>query len=365
MRLFIDIGHPAHVHYFKNFIKIMEAKGHEFLVVARDREVIHSLLRAEKIKFHSRGKGAKSFIGKLLYTIWADLCLFYHSVFFRPDIYLSHSSHYAMHIARLFGKPCISTADSDHIKMNAKWLMPYLDALLTPTAYKLDYGEKHLTFNGYMELLYLHPNNFKPQKDKVRKVLGLEENEKFFLLRFVAWDAFHDSKQAGFTNEQKTALVDYLSNHGRVIISSEGALPPSLEKYQAKFPPVLLHDVLAEATICISEGATTASEAAVLGTPTVYVNSLEASNCREQEEVYKLNHCFPDGDGVLDNIARILNQENLDTIYSKRRERLIEEKIDVTAFLVWFIENYPDSKSKYRRSPSIQEQFKSETIDGF
>ncbi|MDZ7821469.1 MAG: DUF354 domain-containing protein [Candidatus Marinimicrobia bacterium] len=130
MKILIDIGHPAHVHYFKNFIKIMERRGHEFLIVARDREVIHKLLRAENIGFKNRGKGAKSIIGKIFYMLKADLLLFYYHLKFRPDIYLSHGSHYTMHIAKIMGKPCVSTGDSDHIKLNAKLLMPYLDALL-------------------------------------------------------------------------------------------------------------------------------------------------------------------------------------------------------------------------------------------
>ena len=44
MRILIDIGHPAHVHYFKNFIWQMQKKGHEFMITARDKEVALNLL---------------------------------------------------------------------------------------------------------------------------------------------------------------------------------------------------------------------------------------------------------------------------------------------------------------------------------
>ena len=50
MKILIDIGHPAHVHYFKNFIKIMNKKGHETLVVARNRDCIFELLKFENIQ---------------------------------------------------------------------------------------------------------------------------------------------------------------------------------------------------------------------------------------------------------------------------------------------------------------------------
>jgi uncharacterized protein len=50
MKIFIDIGHPAHVHYFKNFIAVVQKNGHKVLVTARDRECIHQLLKAERIE---------------------------------------------------------------------------------------------------------------------------------------------------------------------------------------------------------------------------------------------------------------------------------------------------------------------------
>ncbi|WP_274925696.1 hypothetical protein [Methanogenium marinum] len=31
------MGHPAHVHLFRNFISEMQNRGHEFLVTARKR----------------------------------------------------------------------------------------------------------------------------------------------------------------------------------------------------------------------------------------------------------------------------------------------------------------------------------------
>ena len=49
MKILIDINHPAHVHYFKNFIKIMEQKGHKFLIISRDKEIEHYLLKKNNI----------------------------------------------------------------------------------------------------------------------------------------------------------------------------------------------------------------------------------------------------------------------------------------------------------------------------
>ena len=36
MKIFLDIGHPAHVHYFKNFIMEIKNEGHKVLITARN-----------------------------------------------------------------------------------------------------------------------------------------------------------------------------------------------------------------------------------------------------------------------------------------------------------------------------------------
>ena len=53
MKIFIDINHPAHVHYFKNFIKIVTNKGHKVMITARDRDVAIDLLTKYKITFYN------------------------------------------------------------------------------------------------------------------------------------------------------------------------------------------------------------------------------------------------------------------------------------------------------------------------
>ena len=44
MRILIDIGHPAHVHLFKNFAWQMQEKGHKVLFTCREKEFEIDLL---------------------------------------------------------------------------------------------------------------------------------------------------------------------------------------------------------------------------------------------------------------------------------------------------------------------------------
>ena len=64
MRILIDIGHPAHVHLFKNFAHEMQKKGHKVLFTLRDKEFEIELIKSEGFDFVSFGKKYKSTIGK-------------------------------------------------------------------------------------------------------------------------------------------------------------------------------------------------------------------------------------------------------------------------------------------------------------
>ena len=46
MRVLIDIGHPAHVHFFRRPIEILREHGHEILITSRLKEIAGDLLDA-------------------------------------------------------------------------------------------------------------------------------------------------------------------------------------------------------------------------------------------------------------------------------------------------------------------------------
>ena len=64
MRILIDIKHPAHVHFFRNFIKIMKSKGHEIKVTAREKEMTIYLLKKYKIPFVKISSIGKNKLGR-------------------------------------------------------------------------------------------------------------------------------------------------------------------------------------------------------------------------------------------------------------------------------------------------------------
>ena len=61
---------------------------------------------------------------------------------------------------------------------------------------------------------------------------------------------------------------------------------------------------------------------------------------------------------MLDKIRELLSTENLQETFRSRREKMLKEKINVTAFMSWFIENYPESKKIMLKNPDYQYRFK-------
>jgi predicted glycosyltransferase len=235
---------------------------------------------------------------------------------------------------------------------------PFTTTICTPSCYTRDLGEKQVRYNGYHELAYLHPNRFTPNP-AVLTELDLAEGDPFIIVRFVSWQASHDVGQHGIRD--KVGLVKALEQYGRVLITSEGALPEELQSYQIRVSPEKLHDLLYYATLYVGEGGTTASEAAVLGTHAIYVNTLPLGYIAEEDEKYHLVSDFSRRDctdeTVLAEARRLLQNPNLRREGKEKGEALVQDKIDVTAFMVWFVENYPESASLMRNCPDIQQQF--------
>ncbi len=357
MRILIDLGHPAHIHYFKNFVAIMQGKGHEFAFVARDKEVLHSLLLNYNIHFTNRGRGKKSLLGKLFYMFYADYIIYYVARTFKPDLFLSFASTYAAHVSRLYSKPHIVLDDTEHAKFELMMYPPFSDVILNPSVFWKKFSPKQIFFESYMELFYLNSKYFTPDSSIINSY-GIFADEKYFIVRFVSWNASHDIGQKGLSTESKINLVRTLEKYGKVLISSEGSLPDTLKSNQIKIRPEHLHHFLAFASLYVGEGSTTASECAVLGTPNIYVNSLIVSNCKEQQEKYGLCIHLTNENEVIDKSVEIINNPHIRQEYQTKRQRMLNDKIDGTKFLVWFVENYPQSEGVIRKNPEFQYNFK-------
>ena len=356
MNILIDIGHPGHVHLFRPFAQKMIEKGNKVLFTCREKEFEIELLKAAGFEYFSFGKKYNSLPGKIFGLLKFDIKEYIRGLKFKPDILMSHGSMYAAHAAFLLRKPHISMEDSGNWEQ-IKLYLPFTKYVLTPSVLFENLGKKQIRYEGYHELAYLHPSLFTPSKD-IYKFLDISDDEKYAIIRFVSWNATHDRGQGGLSYEEKKNLVGVLRDSGmKIFITSEQKLPDEFMKYKILIPPEKMHDALAFADIFIGEGATMASEAGVLGTPSFYINSLRRAYNEDQEK-YGLVFNFQNGKGVIEKISEILNIPDYKNEWQKRRKKLLADKINVTAFLIWFIENYPESAKIIKENPDYQYRFK-------
>lgn len=348
MRVLVFVNHPAHVHLFKNMIWILEEHGHIVKILAREKEIVFYLLDKYGFEYTPIGKFHGGIIGKAYELITTDYRCYKLAKKFRPDI-LVDVGIYGAHTSKLIGKPSIIFNDTEVANLTNMLYVPFADVICTPSCFKKDLGRKQVRYNGYHELAYLHPNYFTPNPS-VLEDLGLKSGDNFVIVRFVAWQASHDIGQHGFDMETKRRLIKELEKYARVFITSESPLSEEFEKYRIAASPEKIHDLLYYATMYFGEGATMATEAAVLGTPSVYVSSLVGimGNFAELEQEYGLVYSFQEADSAIEKAVELLEQPSLKEQWSEKRERLLADKIDITQFMVDFIENYPQSCTKYR-----------------
>jgi hypothetical protein len=346
-RVVFDIGHPAHVHLFRHVIARLERDGHQVLVTATEKEIATQLLREFGIPHISLGKPGRGLAEKGARLALATLKLLRIAAKFRPDVLVGMAPVRAAPVAWALRRPCIGMDDTEHAALQRRLYLPFVTVVLTPACYAGDLGRKQVRYNGYHELAYLHPKYFTPDPS-VLALAGLSEGTPFSVVRFVAWQAAHDVGQGGFSREGRLRLVRELARYGRVLVSAEKGIDPELADYAFRAPPHLMHHFLYYASVCVTEGATMASECAMLGTPAVYMNTLSAGTLDEQQERYGLvfnYHRRQDEDVAIALAAEVFQQSQANREqWRARAARLVQDHIDVTEYLADVVEDCGHSR---------------------
>jgi len=339
MNILMDMGHPADPHFFKHMIWDLEEKGHNTFITARSKDVLFSLLDTYNLKYRNRGKCYSSLLNKGLDMLRIDIKITRIAKQFKPDLMMGFHNPYVTHVSRLIHVPCITFTDTETVPFSNYITYPFSTVVVTPDCFRKDLGKKHKRFRGYKELAYLHPNRFTPDPS-IRDALGVKEDERYVILRFVAWTATHDIGHGGLLPELQIKAVREFSRHARVFITSESPLPGVLKKYRIPVSPERIHDALYYASLYMGEGATMASECAVLGTPTIYLSPLSPGYIQEQEERYGLLFKIRDGNRAIAKGLELLKEPGLEERWQIKRERLLADKIDVTEFMLDFVGNF-------------------------
>ncbi|MER3546463.1 MAG: hypothetical protein C4338_02215, partial [Rhodanobacteraceae bacterium] len=216
---------------------------------------------------------------------------------------------------------------------------PLASRVIVPRCYNAwTPSRRTLRYPGYHELSYLRPPYFSPSRD-IAITNGACNEGQTYLVRLVAWKANHDIGECGLTTDTVRSVVERFSACGKVLISSESALPEDLNRFRYSGAPEAIHHVMAYCAGFFGESATMASECAVLGVPAVYAAHTGRGYTDEQEALY----------GLVRNVRRLDEHsldEALDWLFAfpagrgaELRKKLLSDTCDVAAFAVAAIES--------------------------
>lgn len=361
-RYLIFLGHPAHFHLFKNLIVGLRKSGYQVKVVTRNKDILEELCRQFKLEYtnvlpEQRGKSVAS----IALSYWRKYIRISKIIKeFKPTLLLGTEPS-LVHLGKVYKIPSIifNEDDANVIPQFAKIAYPFVNVILSPLSCNAGKWEnKKIGYNGFHKLVYLHPKLFSPNRNEISE-LGSGD---FFILRFAKLNAYHDNNKNGITKDIAKKLITLLEPHGKIYITAERELEPEFEKYRLKLNPLKIHHALSFAKLYIGDSQSMAVEAALLGTPGIRFNDFagEIGVLNELEKIYGLTFGIKANQPqqLFNVIEKLLSNTNLQQDFAQKRYAMLQDKINVFEFFMWFIQNFPSSQQQLLSNPDYQYNFK-------
>jgi predicted glycosyltransferase len=358
MNLLFYSGHPDQYFFLKFAAKILKENGHHIYWVIKTKDVLENLLKDNNEDyFNILPEGRKqSKIQILTGLIKRDIRLFRYVLNKKYDLLVGTDPSLS-HVGWLLRIPVLTVLedDIDVIPALAKLTFPFTSHIVTPENVRLGrFSKKKIGYDGYMKLAYLHPLYFSPEDSQIV--------QPYFLIRLSGLKAYHDHGINGITEPVLDNIISKISGWGNIYLSSEKPLPDKYKEHTLKINHSEMHHFLANAAMLISDSQSMSMEAAMLGVPSIRFSDFAGriSVLEELEHKYQLTFGIPatGAQQLIDKIDELLSDPHIKENFQLRRKKILSEKIDVTAFLVWLIENYPESARIMKENPDYQDRFR-------
>jgi predicted glycosyltransferase len=359
MRFLIEAHHPAHIHFFKFPVRAWRDRGDQVLLLGRDRDVMKQLLAAYPFIPTQIVTGARKNSRFPLREMLARQAAVAGAIrTFRPSIVLSLMGSYTQ-AARLFNVPNIIFTDSEFQSFNHRIAHPFATRIYTPQCFWKPLGGKQHRYKGYHELAFLHPKRFSPRREVLEQLrvnggpshsgtspggTTAPQPGQYVVIRTSAWDTLHDIGESGLGKTFNAMMRETLAKYSVYVVPEGGKIAPEWAPYKLSVPPEDYHDVLAFARLVITEGASTASEAACLGVPSVYVSTTRRGYLEDQERRYRLVFNFTDAGAAARKVTELLATPPSAESLADARARLIADHIDVAEFVVDELDRFAESE---------------------
>jgi len=343
MNIFVNISHPAHVHFFKNAVGELMQRGHNILMGARRKEFTLELLDAYDLRYTLLTRKGEGLIGLLKELVLQQFKISRIIRNKRIDLMLQIGGIFNAPVGKYYGIPTLSFSDTENDRWGNRVAFSLSSHVLSPACFDHHVGgvwKNQVHYPGYHELAYLSPR-YAPKSAR--------EEDKF-LVRFVGWGAGHDIGERWLSDSQKVEIVRTLQRFGPVHISSEMPLPSEISDLSHTIHPAKIHGFMSNCKLVVGESATMASESACLGIPAIFISNTGRGYTTEQDRKYGLikHYRLNEWDKIIGTVAAWAERDLKDEWQDKRR-RMLEEKMEVTSWMIELIENYPKSIEDAKR----------------
>ncbi len=363
MKILVYFGHPAQYLFLRETIRRL-AKNNKVTILIKTKDVLEKLIKNDGLNYINilqRERG-KSKISIALSLLKRNIKILPILLKIKPDLLIGGDPSIAQ-LGKLLNIKRITITEDDYsvIKTLARLTFPFTETILCPDVCSVGKWEsKKIGYCGYMKLAYLHPNVFNPRSSVLKKY---SFDNKFVLIRLAKLNAHHDFGIKGIDSKLLDTIISIIEDKNyKVYISAEDVIDHKYQKYLLEIEPSDMHHVLAMSSLLISDSQSMSVEAAMLGVPSLRYSSFAGriSVLEELEHKYNLTFGIQIGkeNELLNKLNLLMNMANLTSEFQSRRKKMLSDKIDVTSFLVWFIENYPESKLIMKKDPNFQFNFK-------
>lgn len=341
MRILIDIGHPAHVNFFKNAISILRNNGHDIFITAIRRGKLPNIIKSEfsgiPVKFNGKYRGTK---WSILFE--ANILRFFEQLKFvygkKIEIAVSCGSFTTGAIFKfVLRKPNIQFDDDPERKNNVLLERMTSTELVFPPIVEINTKVK--TMNALKEWAYLSPKYFTPA---IKELSNYNlRPQGYIFIREVSTGSLN------YANQQSNMIATFardLPHNYHVLLSLEDK--STINQYPSnwillKEPLNDIHSLIYFSKLLISSGDSMAREGAVLGVPSIYCGIREMAANKVMIDKGMLFH--KNVEEVPGFVERIISNEIKIEEQDKFREKLENEWVDVTEFIIKTVKKYQKS----------------------
>jgi uncharacterized protein len=365
MRFLFFLVHPAKFNFHKIQINELKAKGHDVDVIITKKDILEELVREEGWEYSNifpegrKIKGLHVYMAALISLLKTIYRLMKYTQGKKYDLFVGDLLTIVGRIRRI---PCFYPTD-DVLRQvpEQQVFLKTTKHIIAPIITDLGkYNQKTIRYDGIKALAHLHPNYFRPDINRLHEKL---KDKDYFIIRCVKFSATHDIGKNGVSDQILERIIKKLDSYGEILISSEREIPEEFKKYQLSIKKSDISHYLYFSKLLIADSTTMCSEAAILGIPSIeydnYFNEIE--QMIQLKDEYNLITCIepPNETKLMVTIdEHIRDLFNIKKQCMLNRDKYLKDKIDVSGFLIWLFENYPESYYQFKANPAIQYRFK-------